>query len=681
MSPFPLLFQPGNIGSMKLRNRIVMAPLGTNLADVNGAVTRALIDWYAERARGGAGLIIVENSLADVRFGRGLARQLRIDDPRLTPGLNELAEAVQASGAKIAIQVNIQGAGVDGELLPGVQPVGASPVSYVFDRSGPGSALPPRMRREKRVRGLELREMENLRDSFIRAAGIAKSAGFDALEIHGAHGYLLAGFLSAFSNKRNDDYGGGLEGRLKYVIEVCRGIREVVGNEFPLLFRMSAREFLPGGREVEESRAIAKRLEEVGIDGLDISAGISMEAEPYTWMNPPTAFPQGSFIADAQAIKKDVRIPVIGVGKIRDPWFAERVLLEGQADFIAMGRTLIADPEWPRKAAEGREGEIRRCVSCNRCLRILYRLPIRCAVNARAGLEREFPLIPALRPRKIAVVGGGPAGMEAARTAAERGHEVTLFEKGRALGGQLRLAIVPPFKKDLVGLLAYLQGQVKKRVNLHLENEINPQELVEKRFDAVIVATGCTPPALKNCKDGRVARAWDVLAGRAKLGGRRVVVIGKGRVACETSEFLASRQKKEVTLIHSGPLEELGRELEPIFERRLLLGRLQEWEVKILCQTAIARIDAEGMEVEGPAAGRLPCDHIVLEEPPVPDRLLLDELRGKMNVIGIGDCVEPSDLYRAIHDGFRAGYAIESSPPSIPEDGKEFYPGGEQRNP
>ena len=190
-------------------------------------------------------------------------------------------------------------------------------------------------------------------------------------------------------------------------------------------------------------------------------------------------------------------------------------------------------------------------------------------------------------------------------------------------------------------------------------HETDPEELLKSLFDVVIVATGCTPPLLINNKDGRVTRAWDVLAGRAKLSGSRVVVNGKGRVACETSEFLASRQKKEVTLIHSGPLEELGSEMEPIFERRLLLGRLQECGVKIFCQTAIARIDADGVEVEGRTAGRIPCDHIVLDEIPVPNRSLLDELRGKVNVIGIGDCMEPSDLYKAIHEGFRAAYAVE----------------------
>ncbi|MFH1758263.1 MAG: FAD-dependent oxidoreductase, partial [Pseudomonadota bacterium] len=579
-------------------------------------------------------------------------------DPKLTTGLNELVEAVQALGAKIAIQINIQGAGVDTELQPGVPPVGPSPISYIFDQSWPGSALPARMRREKRLRGLKVEEMRELRVSFLRAAGIAKAAGFDALEIHGAHGYLLAGFMSPFSNRRDDEYGGDLEGRLRFIIEIYEGIREQVGSGYPILFRMSGREYLQGGREIEESQVIAKRLEQLGIDGLDISAGTSMQAESYTWLNPPTTFPQGTFMADVQAIKKRVQIPVIGVGKIRDPWFAEKVLQERQADFIALGRTLIADPEWPRKAAEGREREIRRCISCNRCLRIMYRLPIRCAVNARAGLEREFPLVPASRPHKVAVVGGGPAGMEAARTAAERGHEVTLFEKERSLGGQLRLAIVPPFKKDLVGLLGHLQNQVKKRVQLQLQREINSRDLLNHPFDVVIVATGCAPPRISKYKGPKVARTWDVLSGKAKLAGNRVVVIGNGRVACETSELLTRRQKKEVTLIHSGSLEALGSDLEPIFERRLLMERLRKCGVKILSQTSVTQVNREGVQVEGKIVGLIPCDHLVLDEAPVSNCSLLKELRGKVKVIGIGDCTGPGDLYKAFHEGFRAGYSI-----------------------
>jgi len=359
---------------MPLRNRIIMAPLGTNLADAGGAVTRQLIDWYAERAWGGVGLVIVENSMADIRFGRGLARQLRIDDPKFTPGLNELAEAVQASGAKIAIQINIQGAGVDSELQSEAQPVGPSAISYVFDQSGPERALPARMRRVKHLRALTLQEMKELRASFIRAAGIAKSSGFDAVEIHGAHGYLLAGFLSPFSNKRDDEYGKDLEGRLKFVAEVYEGIREEVGREYPLLFRLSGREYLEGGREIEESQLIARRLEQLGIDGLDISAGISMQAEPYTWMNPPAAFPQGAFIEDAQAIKKAVQIPVIGVGKIRDPGFAEKLLEEGRVDLSPWGEPSSPTRSGPKKLRKGRNGKsggaspvTAACESCTAC--------------------------------------------------------------------------------------------------------------------------------------------------------------------------------------------------------------------------------------------------------------------------------------------------------------------------
>lgn len=656
MNPYPLLFQPGRIGTLALRNRIVMAPLGTNLAGTDGGVTRELIDWCAARAWGGAGLVIVENSLADVRFGRGLARALRLDDPRFTPGLNALAEAVQAAGAKIAIQINIQGAGVDMDLLPGVQPVGPSDLAYVFD-SGPGSGLPARMRKPKQVRALRVEEMKELCAAFTRASAVVKAAGFDALEIHGAHGYLLAGFLSPFSNRRQDEYGGELEGRVRFAAEVYAGIRAEVGPEFPILFRFSGREYLEGGREIEEARALARRLEEMGVDALHISAGISMRAESYTWMNPPASFSPGAFIEDARAIREAVRIPVIGVGKIRDPRFAESLLAEGKADFIGLGRTLIADPEWPRKAREGREREIRRCISCNRCLRIMYRRTIRCAVNARAGQEGAFPIVAASRPRRVAVVGGGPAGMEAARAAAERGHRVTLFEKERSLGGQLRLALIPPGKKDLAGFLAGLRSQAMSRAEVRLGKKIEAEDLLRERFDFVIVATGCAPPQRPGFPGA--ARAWDVLAGKVKLQGGRAVVAGESRVACETAEFLARRQKKEVKIIHPGTAEALGREMEAIFERRLILQRLREWGVEILHETTLVGLTPEGIRVQGPGAESIAGAHLVMDEPPLPERSLLKELEGKVEVTAAGDCLEPRDIYNAIHQGFLAGYRIK----------------------
>jgi 2,4-dienoyl-CoA reductase-like NADH-dependent reductase (Old Yellow Enzyme family)/thioredoxin reductase len=655
---FPHLSRPGKIGQMELRNRVVMAPLGTNLADVNGAVSERLLEWHAERARGGVGLIIVGNAAADTRFGRGLACQLRVEDPKFTPGLHELVETVRAQGAKIALQLNIQGGGVDLDLQPGVQAVGPSGTAYIFDKKGSGSGLPARMRRVKEVRALSVEEIQELRKAFVRASLIAKAAGFDAVELHGAHGYLLAAFLSPFSNTRDDAYGGDFERRFRFVQEVYEGVRNAVGGAYPILIRLSGREYLDGGREMEETRRLVKRLEEIGVDAVDVSAGITMDAESFTWLTPPASFPQGAFLRDAAEIKREVGIPVIGVGKIRDPWFAEKALAEGQVDFIALGRTLIADPAWPNKAFAGTTRQIRRCISCNRCWSILYRHPICCAINARAGRERAFPMTPAFRQRRVAVVGGGPAGMEAARVAAERGHAVTLFEKERHLGGQLRLAVAPPFKRDLAGLLGYLKIQVQKKVEVKLQHEVHAAELLQGQFGVVILAAGCLPPEPSCHRDPRVVKAWDALSGKAKVDGNQIVVIGQSRVACETAELLCRRKRKNVTILHSGPREDFGKDMEPIFERRLLLDRLDASAVKIYHETSFIGFTPEGIAVKGSYHGMVPCDRVIIDDFPISNNVLLGELQGRMAVIAIGDCVFPGDIYKAIHSGFRAGYQV-----------------------
>lgn len=657
MTSYPLLFQPFRLGSLQLRNRLVMAPLGTNLADVHGAVSRPLIDWYRERAWGGVGLVIVENASADDRFGRGLAHQIRLTDPKYIPGLAALAEAIKEAGARAAIQINIQGGGIDPDLSPGIQPVGPSSVSYIFDSSEKDSGLPTRMKKPKTLRALNKEEIEELRKSYIRAASIAKSAGFDAIELHGAHGYLLAAFLSPAANQRNDEYGGSIENRFRFIREVSEGIKEQVGDDYPIIFRFSGQEYYKGGREIRESQLIAKLLEEAGINAIHVSAGISMLAEAYAWVNPPASFPLVPFIEDAAAIKKVVKIPVIGVGKINSPELAEKILADKKADLIALGRPLIADPEWPQKVQEGRKQDIRPCLYCNRCLRIMYRHPIRCTVNARAGREGEFSLLPVFRSRKIAVVGGGPAGMEAARIAAERGHQVTLFEREKNLGGQLRLAIVPPHKKELSRFLAYLRRQVQKKVKIEIKHEVSTEELIHQGFEEVIIATGCIPPDLPFPSE-KVSRAWDILLNKVKLRGPRVVIVGSGRVGCETAEFLSSRHQKSVTIVHAGSMKTLGRGMEPIFERRLLLERLRELGVKIIPHTKVQEIDAQGVHVQGEATGLIPADHIVIEDLPVRQNDLLNALQGKMDVRAVGDCVEPRDLFAAIHEGFLAGYRL-----------------------
>lgn len=657
MISYQLLFQPFRLGPLQLHNRLVMAPLGTNLADVNGAVSSRLLNWYRERAWGGVSLVIVENSCADERFGRGLAHQLRLTDPKYTPGLTELAETIKETGAKAAIQINIQGGGIDLDLSPGVQPVGPSSVSYIFDSSGADTGLPARMKKPKTLRALTKEEIGELRKSFIRAAAIAKSAGFDAIELHGAHGYLLAAFLSPAANQRNDEYGGTTENRFRFIREVCEEIKERLGDDYPIIFRFSGQEYYPGGREIGESQLIAKMLEAIGIDALHVSAGISMLAEAYAWINPPASFPPTPFIEDVAAIKQVVKIPVIGVGKINSPELAEKILVEKKADLIALGRPLIADPEWPRKVREGRKQDIRRCIYCNRCLRIMYRQQIRCTVNARAGREGEFPLFPASRPRKIAVVGGGPAGMEAARIAAERGHQVILYEKEKNLGGQLRLAIVPLYKKELSGYLAYLRNQVHQKVKVELKHEINAEELVRQEFEATVIATGCSPPNLSFPQE-KVSRPWDVLLNKVRLAGSKIVLIGSGRITCETAEFLSVRHKKSVTIVHPGSRKTLGQEMEPLFERRLLLERLQKSGVKILEHTKFQELTEEGVRLQGEINGIIPCDHVVFEDNLVCQTDLFMALSGKMEVKMVGDCVQPRDLYSAIHEGFLAGYRL-----------------------
>jgi NADPH-dependent 2,4-dienoyl-CoA reductase/sulfur reductase-like enzyme len=433
-------------------------------------------------------------------------------------------------------------------------------------------------------------------------------------------------------------------------------VRNAVGPTYPILFRLSGREYLEGGRDLEETRGIVKRIEEIGFDAIDVSAGITMDADAFTWLAPPAPFPQGAFLRDAAEIKREVGIPVIGVGKIRDPWFAEKALAEGQVDFIALGRTLIADPAWPNKAFAGATREIRRCISCNRCWSILYRHPIRCAINARAGRERALPMTPAFPRRKVAVVGGGPAGMEAARVAAERGHAVTLFERERHLGGQLRLAVIPPFKRDLAGLLGYLKTELQKKVELKLQREVCVAELLEEKFEVVILATGCLPPEPGHLEDPRMVKSWDVLSGKARVDGSRIVVIGQSRVACETAEFLSRRKGKIVTVIHSGAGEDLGKDMEPIFERRLLLDRLAALGVEIYHETSLAGFVPEGITVEGARQGILGCDQIVIDPSPVAEKDLLKELEGKIAVTAVGDCVDPGDIDKAIHSGFQAGY-------------------------
>lgn len=643
---FPNLFREGQIGHMRIRNRTVMPAMGTNLANENGAVTPAMIHYYRERAKGGVGLIITEINCVDAPQGNAIANELCISDDSYIAGHNELVEAVKEHGAKIITQLHHAGRQATPETTFGLQPVAPSAIP------DPHLQVVPRE--------LTIEEIQDLVEMFIRAAARARNAGYDGVELHGAHGYLIGQFMSPFSNKRSDLYGGDLNGRMRFPLEIVRGIKNELGSNFPVVFRMSADEFVEGGVHLDEAKQMARMLQDAGVDALDISSGV------YASMNTilePMSYAEGWRVYLAENIKREVHIPVITVGVIRTPEVAEGIIADGRADFVALGRTLIADPEWPFKALEGRTEDIRKCITCNIwCIgeRVFKNLHLRCTVNPVAGRELEYPQISStLSPMHFAVVGGGPAGMEAARVLATAGHRVSLFERQPELGGQILLACVPPGKDKIRWSIDYLKTQIHKLgVEVHLNTEASADILSGMNVDATIVATGAAPliPDIPGVHNPTVTTAWELLAGRYEVG-NRVVVVGGGSVGCETALYLKHRGV-DVTVVEMN--DELAVDTEPI-SRHALLDELGKSGVRTITGFNVREIKPDGVV----AVDRdwrehwLPCTHVVLSVGAQPLNHLAEELRQRgMRVFVIGDAKQPRKLNHAISDGFLTAHRI-----------------------
>lgn len=650
MALFPKLFAPGNIGTIKLKNRFVMPPMGTSLADVNGAVSESLINYYVERAKGGVGLIIVENTLVNSKYGIQITNQLRIDDYKYVPQLYELTEAVHSHSAKIAIQINSAGSGMRPHLSPGIIPVAPSSVKFDFQ---PLLSKP-----------LTVEQIREIVLDFGKGAKLAKLAGFDAVEIHGAHGYLISQFLSPYCNKRSDIYGGCFEGRLRFCLEVIKEVRREVGLDFPILFRMSVDEFLGDqGITITESIKIAQEVEKAGVDAIDLSAG-NLNMERSCMRAIPSAFVKDGHLVDySKMIKDNVNIPVIVAGKIKDPELAEKTLLEGKADFIAIGRGLISDPELPMKSRSRLTNEIRKCISCNDMC--IYRKtwlshPIRCTVNPSVGREGK-PVGRTLQPKRVAIIGGGPAGMEAARVASLRGHRVTLYERGSALGGQLLMACLLPVKKDIKYYIDYLVSQLHVlNVDVCLNHEVTVDSFDEMEFDALIVATGAKryTPDLKGARNKNVLYYDDVLLGSREIPGESVIVAGGGMIGCETALYLAEIKHKRVKLITRQT--NIGGGVEPIFTRPGLIDRLQRDSITIFSECEIEEILENHVRVKSRGRNRLlEMDSLIIAHGRRPSRELCEfiEMSGK-EVYSIGDCVVPRKLAEAVQEGFSAGLRV-----------------------
>ncbi len=633
------LFEPGRIGRLSIKNRIAMAPMGNGLLESDGRLSQRAIDYYIARAKGGTGLIIsgVTRVWQENPLVRGHIR-----------ALNELTDAMHDYGAKFAVQLTA-GSGRAGYRVsqPASVPVAPSVLPCFWDSS-------------VMTHKLTIKEIEQLVQAFEFGAEIVRTAGVDAVELHGHEGYLFDEFQTALWNKRTDKYGGDLDGRLTFVREVIEAIKRGAGADFPIIYRFGLKHYLEGGREAEEGQEIARRLELAGVAAFDVDAGCY---ETHYWPHPTTYQPPGCMVDMAEMAKKVVNVPVMAVGNLQYPEVAERVLQEGKADFIILGRALLADPEWPNKVREVREGrteDIYPCIGDNEgcCGRVTTGKYVSCTVNPMTGMEREFAIKPAEKKKSVLVVGGGPGGMEAARVATLRGHKVTLWEKGDALGGNLIPASVPNFKHDYRRLINYLSTQIKKLgVTIELGKEATPALVRKAKPDVVFIATGGTPliPEIPGVKKKKVIDAIDLLLGK-KEAGESVVVVGGGLVGCETALYLAQKGKKATIVARHDIAGD-------VFEanQQHLLKLLSDARMKVLTYTNTLGITDEGVTIADKSGNRsvLKADTVVLALGLEPDRRLFEALEGKLpEVYAIGDCVEPRKVINAIWEGFRLARLI-----------------------
>jgi 2,4-dienoyl-CoA reductase (NADPH2) len=641
---FPTLFKPGMIGSMEVRNRIIMAALGTGLADMDGYITQRMIDYYEARAKGGVGLIISQISSISSTYTPPLIP--RLFDDKYIPGLRKLSQATHKHGAKMAIQLGFPGInllhqwkeiGIEARM----EVVGPSPVPCVTYGITP--------------RALARGEIKEIVKDFGKAAKRVREAGYDAVEIRGSHGYFISAFLSPFKNRRKDEYGGSVENRARLACEIISSVRQGVGNDFPIIFRMNGSDFIPGGTTLEQAVRQAPLFVQAGANALHISASIPEARE---WRDLTYYHPSGALVPLAQEIKNAVNVPVIAVGKIGDPVLAEEILSEGKADFVAMARALFADPQLPKKAREGRPEDITKCLYCNNC-----RLPpnsseimqsigvIRtCTVNPAVLRERDFHLTRMKSPKKVIVIGGGLAGLEAAIVAAERGHRVYLFEKSDRLGGQWNIASSMEHKKHFEDFTRQLIDRCyRSGTKVTLNKEVTPQLVRVEKPGVVVVATGASPKSLDvpGCDKPHVVQAVDVIAGQVEVG-QRVAVIGGRLVGMEIADMLA-RLGKRVMLATKNRLGENGRTL----ERNVLVTlnkRLVEAGVTISPHSLLLEIDDRGIYLDcEDELVYIEADTVILAVGVEPNSKIVDVLeRFNIPTYVIGDCLEPRDAKDAV---------------------------------
>lgn len=635
------LFTPFQIKNLTLKNRIVLPPLASFLIEKGGGITDRAVEHYRRRAAGGPAMVIME-ACAVSPEGVVSENQARIDSDRLIEGLARIAAAIRAEGAVPAIQIHHAGRQTSAKVIKRL-PMAPSPLPCPAIR---GDVAP-----------LTVEQIRELVNKFADAAVRSREAGFELLEIHGAHGYLINQFLSRYSNIREDGYGGDITGRTRFALDIIAEIRNRLGSSFPISFKISAQEFVPDGLTVEESIDILKLLVTAGIDAVQVSAGNDSTPE---WICQPMFMQKACLVESAAAIKKALKIPVMAVGRINDPWTADNIIAKGMADLVCIGRGLMADPEMPIKAQEGRFDEIRTCIACNTCMQSIYRKGrLECLVNPALGREQEMQIVPTTQPKKVMVVGGGPGGLNAAWVAAKRGHEVHLYEKQSYLGGQLVPGSITAYKREMQSLINFQKRQVELNgVICHMGQEVTAETVQKENPDVVILATGSRPvlPPVEGIDEALVVTFDVVLNGNVQEN-KPTVIIGGGSTGCEVAYHL-SEMGSPVTIVELMP--KIGGDIEAV-TKKLLLRKLKENNVRILTEHRLLRVGKNSLVVAGPDGIEtiIEAQRVVIAIGIRQD----DTIHQQIKSLGyethvIGDCLEPRTAKSAIYEGAKLGRSI-----------------------
>lgn len=635
------LFSPFRICEIELKNRIVLPALASFLLEDDGIITDKTVNHYQKRAAGGPAMVFMEACAVSAE-GIVSRNQSRIFEQSYVGGLANIAKAIKSEGAIPAVQLHHAGRQTSAKVIR-QQP------------SAP-SCLPCRSIRGD-VKQLSINQIQELIAKFGAAANRAREAGFELIEIHGAHGYLVNQFLSGYSNIREDRYGGGLKGRARFAVEIVRELRKRLGPDFPLSFKISAREFVPNGLTLDESFAIINLLIEAGINVVQVSAGNDATPE---WICQPMFMPKACLTDLSEAIRRKVAIPVMAVGRINDPFTADQVLSHGKADLVCMGRALMADPQLPKKAKAGNYNAIRPCIGCNSCMESIFRNGrLECLVNPVLCHETEMSIRPTATPKKVMVVGGGPSGMTAAWIAAKRGHQVHMFEQGADFGGMLTVGGALCYKNELVDLIRWFKYQIQKYgVQCHLGQSITATTVKRENPDIVILATGSVPllPDIDGIKSRYVVSIDYFLNKDADVHGLTVIV-GGGTTGCELAIHISEAGGRVIVVEIS---DKICSGLESV-TKKVLLRKLNENDVKILTQSQVTRIKADGVFIidDSYRERYLEAKRVVIATGNKSNNSICQETEALgYEIHFIGDCLRPRTAKAAIYEGFLLGLSI-----------------------